>query len=88
LFNSSKTSWAHVTLIGCSPSPAVSLTIVLIEPFLKSLSQQTYNNSGLLEHMRTVKEKTGQDWENDLNASFTATQMVPYAIEALNKGDN
>jgi hypothetical protein len=44
LFNSSKTSWAHVTLIGCSPSPAVSLTIVLIEPFLKSLSQQTYNN--------------------------------------------
>jgi hypothetical protein len=38
--------------------------------------------------MRTVKEKTGQDWENDLNASFTATQMVPYAIEALNKGDN
>jgi hypothetical protein len=44
-------------------------------------------HSGLLEHMRTVKEKTGQDWENDLNASFTATQMVPYAIEALNKED-
>ena len=50
--------------------------------------KETDIHGGLLEHMRTVKEKTGQDWENDLNASFTATQMVPYAIEALNKGDN
>jgi hypothetical protein len=47
-------------------------------------------HSGLLMHMENVKEKTGQDWENenDFNPSFAATKMIPYAIEALNKGDN
>jgi hypothetical protein len=27
--------------------------------------KETDIHGGLLEHMRTVKEKTGQDWEND-----------------------
>ncbi len=44
-------------------------------------------HSGLLMHMENVKEQTGEDWEleNDFNPSFAATQMLPYAIEALNK---
>ena len=45
-------------------------------------------HSGLLAHMETVKEKTGQDWKNELNASFASTKMMPYAIEALNKESN
>ncbi len=44
-------------------------------------------HSGLLAHMEKVKEKTKEDWEseNNFNPSFAATQMLPYAIEALNK---
>jgi len=46
-------------------------------------------HSGLLIHMENVKERTGQDWENDdFNPSFAATSMMPYAIEALNKECN
>lgn len=45
-------------------------------------------HSGLLLHMELVKEKTGQDWEGDnFNASFAATQMMPYAIKALREGN-
>lgn len=49
--------------------------------------KETDIHSGLLMHMETVKEKTGEDWENELNASFAATHMQPYAIEALNNED-
>jgi hypothetical protein len=47
-------------------------------------------HSGLLMHMENVKEKTGEDWENenDFNPSFAATKMQPYAVEALNKEDD
>lgn len=46
-------------------------------------------NSGLLMQMKMVKDKTGLDWEgDDFNPSFAATQMIPYAIEALNKGND
>lgn len=46
-------------------------------------------HSGLLAHMESVKEVTGEDWEgDDFNPSFAATKMIPYAIEALNKEDN
>ncbi len=46
-------------------------------------------NSGLLAHMKEVKKKTDEDWEDgdNFNASFAATQMIPYAIEALNSED-
>jgi hypothetical protein len=47
--------------------------------------KETDIHSGLKMHMEMVKESTGEDWENELNASFAATQMIPYAIEALNK---
>jgi hypothetical protein len=46
--------------------------------------KETDIHSGLLEHMKTVKRDTGQDWEGELNASFAATKMLPYAIDALN----
>ena len=46
-------------------------------------------HSGLLIHMENVKKETGQDWESDdFNPSFAATNMMPYAIEALNKEYN
>jgi hypothetical protein len=50
--------------------------------------KETDIHDGLLEHMRMVKEKTDQDWKGELNASFAATQMTPYAIEALNEENN
>jgi hypothetical protein len=51
--------------------------------------KETEINSGLLLHMETVKEKTQQDWKDDsFNPSLAATQMIPYAIKALNKEDN
>ncbi len=47
-------------------------------------------HTGLLLHMETVKDKTGENWEDDdnFNASLAATKMMPYAIEALNKESN
>lgn len=43
-------------------------------------------HKGLSLHMEEVKEKTKEDWENEyFNPSLAATQMLPYAIEALNK---
>lgn len=47
--------------------------------------KETDIHSGLLLHMEEVQDKTEQDWKDDnFNASFAATQMVPYAIKALN----
>jgi hypothetical protein len=46
--------------------------------------KETDIHSGLLAHMEMVKNKTGQDWEGEFNASLAATKMMPYAIEALN----
>ncbi|CAC9641602.1 hypothetical protein [uncultured Gammaproteobacteria bacterium] len=45
-------------------------------------------HSGLLTHMEMVKERTGEDWGGELNASFAATKMQPYAIRALNEENN
>jgi hypothetical protein len=43
-------------------------------------------HNGLLMHMESVKERTDEDWKSEeLNASFAATKMQSYAIEALNK---
>lgn len=51
--------------------------------------KETDIHNGLLSHMETVKDTIGQDWESDdFNASFAATQMMPYSIEALNNEDN
>jgi hypothetical protein len=77
-------SW--VSIGGNLNSASVNLwsNNILSPAYMNNLEDKEADiHSGLLEHMRTVKEKTGQDWENDLNASFTATQMVPYAIEAM-----
>jgi hypothetical protein len=42
-------------------------------------------HSGLLQHMETLEEKTGEDWKGDeFNASFAATKNLPYAIKAIN----
>ena len=51
--------------------------------------QENDIHSGLLKHMEMVEEKTGQNWKNknDFNPSFAATQILPYAIEALNSED-
>jgi uncharacterized protein YukE len=49
--------------------------------------KETDIHSGLLQHMKELKEKTGEDWEgDDFNASFASTKTLPYAINALNKG--
>lgn len=49
--------------------------------------KETDIHSGLLKHMETVVENTGEDWMSDgnFNASFAATGMVPYEIEVLNR---
>ena len=45
-------------------------------------------HNGLLQHMETLEEKTGEDWKgDDFNASFAATKNLPYAIKALNSED-
>ncbi len=50
--------------------------------------KETDIHSGLLQHMENLKEKTGQDWKgDDFNASWAATQILPYAITALNSED-
>lgn len=51
--------------------------------------EQTEIHPALLEHMESVEEKTGESWmgDSDFNASFAATKMMPYAIEALNSED-
>ncbi len=47
--------------------------------------KETGINSGLLLHMQQVKG----DWQDDnFNPSLAATQMLPYAIKALNEGAN
>jgi hypothetical protein len=49
---------------------------------------ETDIHSGLLQHLETLEKETGQDWKSeDFNASFAATKMFPYAIEALNNED-
>lgn len=60
-----------------------------IYSYMNNLSDKENEiNSSLLLHMEMVKDKTKQDWESyDFNASFAATQMLPYAIEALNSKD-
>lgn len=50
--------------------------------------KETDIHSGLLQHMKDLKEKTGQDWKgDDFNTSWAATQILPYAITALNSED-
>lgn len=45
-------------------------------------------HSGLSAHMDSVLKETEQDWQSsEFNASFAATKMQRYAIEALNNED-
>lgn len=45
-------------------------------------------HSGLLAHLSKLKEKTGEDWEDDnFNPSLAATKMQPYAIKALKNNE-
>ena len=69
---------AMVTQILCSVYAYMSKTEVA----------ETDIHSGLLQHLETLEKETGQDWKSeDFNASFAATKMLPYAIEALNNED-
>lgn len=65
----------------------VTQVLCHVYAYMNNLSdKKTDINSGLLLHMEMVKDKTNQDWEDgdNFNASFAATQMIPYAIKALN----
>lgn len=68
----------------------ITQVLCCVYSYMGNLSdKETEINSGLLLHMETVKEKTQQDWKDDsFNPSLAATQMLPYAIKALNKEDN
>lgn len=67
----------------------VTQVLCAVYAYMNNLDdKETDIHSGLISHMEMVKDKTGQDWEDDnFNASFAATQMIPYAIEALNSED-
>lgn len=76
------------------PKPAMRASIIThvlchVYAHMSNLGdQETDIHGGLLSHMETVRDKTGEDWEDDnFNASFAATKMIPYAIEALNSED-
>jgi hypothetical protein len=68
----------------------VTQVLCCVYSYMGNLSdEETEINSGLLLHMKTVKEKTQQDWKDDsFNPSLAATKMIPYAIEALNRENN
>jgi hypothetical protein len=55
--------------------------------YMNNLENKEDIHSGLLKHMEVVLDKTGENWEDDsnFNASFAATKITPYAIDALNK---
>ncbi len=65
----------------------ITQVLCCVYSYMGNLSdQETEINSGLLLHMETVKDETQQDWKDDsFNPSLAATQMIPYAIEALNR---
>lgn len=71
-------------------SSIVTQVLCCVYSYMGNLSdKETEINSGLLLHMKTVKEKTQQDWKDDsFNPSLAATQMIPYAIKALNMENN
>ncbi len=68
----------------------VTQVLCCVYSYMGNLSdKETEINSGLLVHMKMLKEKTKQDWKDDsFNPSLAATQMIPYAIEALNREGN
>lgn len=57
--------------------------------YMNNLENKEDIHSGLLKHMEVVLDKTGENWEDDsnFNASFAATKITPYAIDALNMGN-
>lgn len=67
----------------------ITQILCAVYAYMSNLSDKENDiHNGLLAHMEMVKDKTEQDWESDdFNASFAATQMIPYAIKALNKED-
>jgi|APSaa5957512576_1039674.scaffolds.fasta_scaffold04034_2 hypothetical protein len=69
-------------------SSIVTQVLCYVYACMNSLEdKETDIHSGLLQHMKELKEKTGEDWEgDDFNASFASTKTLPYAINALNKG--
>jgi hypothetical protein len=54
---------------------------------MNNLESKKEVHSGLLKHMEMVFNQTGENWKdgNNFNASFAATKITPYAIDALNR---
>jgi len=68
-------------------SSIITQVLCYVYGYMNNLEdKETDIHSGLLQHMKELEDKTGEDWEgDDFNSSFASTKMLPYAINALNK---
>jgi hypothetical protein len=70
LFNSSKTSWAHVTLIGCSPSPAYYLKLQFTRGDVSSLLYVCCDKDFKKGSIKTIVSETAGEGERPIRVTW------------------